>query len=70
MQLYSLHLTLCSISWVHITIGNKVRFSCTGNTECVRINNMVMSESQNIQRFVLVWIAVKSADDDLNVLDL
>lgn len=29
-----------------------------------------MSESQNIQKFVLVWIAVKSADDDLNVLDL
>lgn len=31
---------------------------------------MVMSESQKIQRFILVWIAVKSADDDLNVLNL
>lgn len=31
---------------------------------------MVMSEYQNIQRFVLVWIAIKSADDYLNALDL
>ena len=29
-----------------------------------------MCESQTIQRFVLVWIAVKSADADLSLLDL
>lgn len=70
MQLCSLHFTLRCISWVYITIGKKVRLVYNGNTECVRINNMVMSEYQNIQRFVLVWIAIKSADDYLNALDL
>lgn len=29
-----------------------------------------MCESLNIQRFVLVWMTVKSADRDLSLLDL
>lgn len=31
---------------------------------------MVMCESQSIQRFVLVWIAVKSTDADPSLLGL
>jgi len=71
VQLCSLHCTLCCISWVAITIGYKVGLIYTSNTECLRNNSVVvMCESQTIQRFVLVWIAVKSADADLSLLDL
>lgn len=66
----ALYLMLC-ISRIAITIGYKACLISTYNTECLRNNStVVMCESQNIQRFVLVWIAVKSADADLSLWDL
>lgn len=67
MQLCSLLCPFCCISWVATTTGYKACLIYTGNTECLRDNSVMMKcESQN----VLVWIAAKSADADLNLLDL
>lgn len=64
----ALYFMLC-ISRVAITVGYKACLIYTYNTECLRnISIVVMCESQNIQRFVLVWIAAKRADADMSLM--